>query len=1069
MKPVRPLSPASAIARRDLLEFVRDRRAVFITFLLPLIAYPIVALATVLGLRTALEQMGGTAEPLSLSVVLTGPDAPVVAGRLTDLRDSPERSALAGAAGWPASLQVSVAPSVDEALAAMTSGEAEAWIEVPPGTTRALRSFRGVELPLRATNLDVDTEQVITHLEAVIESLADAIRRERFAELQIPVSVFEPISLAVAPKIAGPSNSQAGSVISTIAGSMLMILTLLTVTGAFHPAADAFAGEKERGTIETLLVAPCAIGEVVRGKFFAVYGVTLATLLANLVAIAGTAAVGLRALPEDLQGLFSAAPSPAEVVAAVATQAALAAVAAAACLAITSSLRSLKEAHHALTTVMLAVSVLAAAGLVPMPLPQEAVAVMPVAGQVLVARLALTGETIGLLLPLTLVAAVVWCWILLKATAVALADEEVIFRGPDAAGGLLQRPPFREFPSPLQGVLPAIVGLAGVWYVQTLLPKNLVLALPLQQFFSMVLPLLALIAWQRVDLRRTLRLRLPRAAGWAAVPGAVVLGAGLFLVGAMALRWLVGDTPSAAAEELAARLTALLADTPAWLVVLVLAVIPAVCEELVFRGWMLSALSGEWPTRARQVTAVIVQAALFAVVHLLPERLPTTFAMGLVLGWVALTTRSILPGIICHAVHNAVPAGVSLLAGTSLESLEVSPLTLLGTGMLAVGIGATLVAWSGRRRAPAAATAILFLLCWSATHATAADPKPADSEATTEATTKRETVSVAVFEIEAVCWFEGEQPTGFSADLWKEIARQLDVDTEFVREERLDETVHDVQVGSVDLLLGPFAMTEAREQVIDFTHPVISSGMRIAVPKQSQSAWNSPLLSVLSWELLSVFLLVVGLLVVASHVLWLTERSTNGEVFPQTYLRGVSEAGWWAVCTIVTGGCENKPVESTAGRVVAVVWMLGSIVLVAALTGSFSAALTVERITGAIHGPSDLQGRVVATIAQSVGVEAASAYGARVAGYPDIHACFTAVESGEADAVVFERHVVEHLVSQGDHPGFSVVGPVFETFDYGMAVQQGSPLRERLNTAILAIREEGLLATIEERWYGKHD
>jgi polar amino acid transport system substrate-binding protein len=65
--------------------------------------------------------------------------------------------------------------------------------------------------------------------------------------------------------------------------------------------------------------------------------------------------------------------------------------------------------------------------------------------------------------------------------------------------------------------------------------------------------------------------------------------------------------------------------------------------------------------------------------------------------------------------------------------------------------------------------------------------------------------------------------------------------------------------------------------------------------------------------------------------------------------------------------------------------------------------------------------------------------------------------------------VVEHLVSQGDHPGFSVVGPVFETFDYGMAVQQGSPLRERLNTAILAIREEGLLATIEERWYGKHD
>lgn len=66
MTPASPLSPASAIARRDLLEFVRDRRAVFITFLLPLIAYPIVALATVLGLRSALEQIDGAQQPLEL-------------------------------------------------------------------------------------------------------------------------------------------------------------------------------------------------------------------------------------------------------------------------------------------------------------------------------------------------------------------------------------------------------------------------------------------------------------------------------------------------------------------------------------------------------------------------------------------------------------------------------------------------------------------------------------------------------------------------------------------------------------------------------------------------------------------------------------------------------------------------------------------------------------------------------------------------------------------------------------------------------------------------------------------
>jgi len=700
MKPAAPLSPASAIARRDLREFVRDRRAVFITFLLPLIAYPIVALATVLGLRSALEQIDGAQQPLELKLLLTGADAPAVAARLVALRDAPDRSSLKAADGWPSSLGVSIAASVEAAIEEVRAGAADAWVDVPPGTARALQTLGGAGLPLQATSPNIDAEAAIGHLEAVFESLADAIRRERMARLQVPTSVFEPVTLIVAPKTGeGTSVAQASSVISTIASSMLMILTLLTVTGAFHPAADAFAGEKERGTIETLLVAPCGIGEVVWGKFLAVYAVTLATLVANLVAISGTAAVGVQALPENLQGLLTAAPEAAAVLTAVATQVVLAAVAAAACLAITSSLRSLKEAHHALTTVMLAVSVLAAAGLVPMPLPREAIAAMPVAGQVLVARLALTGEPIGLLLPLTILAAVGWCWLLLKATAAALADEDIIFRGPDAASGLLQRPPKRRLPSPLQGVLPAIVGLAGVWYVQSLLPENLVIALPLQQLFSMLLPLAAVIAWQRVDLVETLRLMRPAGRGWLSLPGAVLLGAGLFLLGAMTIRWLVGDTPSTAADELAGRLSGLLTDTPWWLVVLVLAVIPAVCEELVFRGWMLSALQGQQPSAGRQFAAVVAQAALFAVVHLLPERLPTTFAMGLVLGWMAVHTGSLLPGILCHAVHNAVPVGVSLLAGTSLETLEISPAALAGAGLLVAVVGAALVTFSS----PAAA------------------------------------------------------------------------------------------------------------------------------------------------------------------------------------------------------------------------------------------------------------------------------------------------------------------------------------------------------------------------------
>ena len=48
---------ALAIARRDLLEFVRDRRTLFVTLLLPMVTYPIVALSSALGVRTAVTDL----------------------------------------------------------------------------------------------------------------------------------------------------------------------------------------------------------------------------------------------------------------------------------------------------------------------------------------------------------------------------------------------------------------------------------------------------------------------------------------------------------------------------------------------------------------------------------------------------------------------------------------------------------------------------------------------------------------------------------------------------------------------------------------------------------------------------------------------------------------------------------------------------------------------------------------------------------------------------------------------------------------------------------------------------
>jgi len=81
-------------------------------------------------------------------------------------------------------------------------------------------------------------------------------------------------------------------------------------------------------------------------------------------------------------------------------------------------------------------------------------------------------------------------------------------------------------------------------------------------------------------------------------------------------------------------------------------VLPAVCEELFFRGFVLSGFASSLRGRGAAVRAVVLTSALFAVFHIFPEKWLPTFLMGLVLGLLAARTGSIWPGILAHVINN---------------------------------------------------------------------------------------------------------------------------------------------------------------------------------------------------------------------------------------------------------------------------------------------------------------------------------------------------------------------------------------------------------------------------------
>lgn len=196
------------------------------------------------------------------------------------------------------------------------------------------------------------------------------------------------------------------------------------------------------------------------------------------------------------------------------------------------------------------------------------------------------------------------------------------------------------------------------------------------------------IAWARMrgDARARLGLRVP---GWRPMLGAVMIGASLWLVNlrlaAPIVRWLGTD-------ELV-RLGAALEGPSLALQLVLVALLPAFCEELLCRGVVARALR---PALGR-IGAVVASALLFAAFHLSLVRFVPTLSLGIVLAIVTLAADSVWPAMVAHAINNALALAVSAgELGAIGATVRDHPNAALAASILMSGAG--LVITIARRR-----------------------------------------------------------------------------------------------------------------------------------------------------------------------------------------------------------------------------------------------------------------------------------------------------------------------------------------------------------------------------------
>jgi len=313
-----------------------------------------------------------------------------------------------------------------------------------------------------------------------------------------------------------------------------------------------------------------------------------------------------------------------------------------------------------------------------------------------------------------------------------------------------------------------------------------------------------------------------------------------------------------------------------------------------------------------------------------------------------------------------------------------------------------------------------------------------------------------------------DQAEGYSIDLWKRVAEELGVSYRFVESKGVSDKLQNLVDEGVDVAIGGISITEERERVIDFTHPYFHTGLGILVKTQSSFSLDTFLETFLTRERLTTIGVFLLLVFAAGHIIWLVERKQDAgkRSFNRNYLPGIFEGMYWSVVTASTVGYGDRVPRSWAGRLLAILLIISFLPFFAFFIARLSSDITLHELHTAIEGPRDLVDRRVGVVRGTTSQDTADNLSADTVVFDNIDAAYRSLLDGGLDAVVYDRPNMRYFALREGKGRVEVVAAVFAPQDYGIAVVQGSHLREKINHIILSMIENGQMAEIRSRWLG---
>jgi sodium transport system permease protein len=250
------------IYSKEVRDLLRDRRTVISTIVIPTVVMPLLIFGF---MAVASKIVSKASEEIPRIMVIGGVDSP---GVRAELEKSGRFKVETASGDWKALI---------------SDKKVRAAVEIPPGFEKALAAGSAPELTLYKYQGEMKSGMAVGGLDNFFTGLRSRATAKLLAERGLPATIAKPfevrqVNVVAAEKVGG----------NLFGGIVPYFLIFLCLSGAMYPAMDITAGEKERGTMETLLCCPASRTDIVLGKFFTVVTGSLSAVVFSLISMGAT-------------------------------------------------------------------------------------------------------------------------------------------------------------------------------------------------------------------------------------------------------------------------------------------------------------------------------------------------------------------------------------------------------------------------------------------------------------------------------------------------------------------------------------------------------------------------------------------------------------------------------------------------------------------------------------------------------------------------------------------------------------------------------------------------------------